>query len=495
MAVISVSTLAEQMKAIRTRIRENNTVWATQPGSTLGDSLVSPQAISDVKQNAITFLGTIAMSITDLLALKKDDNTLSLLASALETTTDEILVQIASFLDSWGENFDEVRKPASKATGTILYSRIDAPTADITIGVGKTSKRADGVQYATTASVTMQYLNAGSYWNSSLMMYSIEVSIEAAQEGAAGNTAADTITTPVSAVEGLPYVTNTSAVDGGRDLESDEDFGARLLEKWQAIGATTKAGLKDTVIGSAGVAGVLSAYVALTGDALSLRGNGKTDVWFQGELLTEYSEYVTAYNSPDFQNGFVPTKKPAISLVSVGSGTAVLRRDTTSPLAGSIQGKDVIQFTTPPASLPVMVTYLYDSRVTLVQDALDNEARSMANQISPSSAWAAVKTPVLAKRANPLEVDYTAAITVMPNANATQVKLAVKQAIKALEVGYLLNGEVFLTDINQVVEETEGVLRISGSPTKFNLSNKSGVVDSVAPGLNEYVRFKNINIL
>jgi hypothetical protein len=53
---------------------------------------------------------------------------------------------------------------------------------------------------------------------------------------------------------------------------------------------------------------------------------------------------------------------------------------------------------------------------------------------------------------------------------------------------------VFLTDLNEIVEQTEGVLRLTGTPSKFAPTTESGVRSSITPAANQYISLVNINI-
>lgn len=489
MAVIQIQTLEQRMAQIRRRLLQNNSNdFSVAPGSVVGDLFISPQAVSDVQQNAISYLVATSLSIIDILALKQDLNTLNLIAQALNTTAGDVVSQLSAFLDNWGENFSEVRRQPTKATGSVKFGRVDAPATDITVGIGKVVKSSGGIEFQTTASVTMVAASAGSYFDPDLLLYVIEVPVEAVNTGANGNVPSASINTIVTAVDGLPFVTNSNPTTGGSDLETDEAFGARLLLKWQAAGRLTQAGVEDSIMSN--ISGVQDVYVAKTGDPLSVRGAGKTDVFFKGEQVAQATETFSAFNNPDFPSAILTAHRPVLSLVSVDSGTAVLRRDTSSAIAGSEQSRDTIQFSTPPV-FPVQITYTYDARVTEVQNVFNDSANAPLNQEEPVSIITAVRTPILIKRAEPVDVDYTVTVAIVPGENAATIKANVGAALAALSDTFLLGQEIFLTDLNQVVEETIGVLRIS-SVSLFAPTGQAGIENSVPSAANRFVRLKNI---
>ncbi len=494
MAVINIQTLEQRMAQIRRRLLQNNSNdFSVAPGSVVNDLFISPQAVSDVQQNAISYLVATAESIVDILALRKDQNTLNLLAQALNTTTTDVLAQLSEFLDNWGENFSEPRKQPTKASDTVKFGRVDPPTADITVGSAVIVASSGGVEYQTTAAATMYAASAGSYFDPVLLLYVIEVPVEALNNGADGNAPSGSINTIVTAVTGLTFVTNTAPATGGSDVETDENYGARLLLKWQAVGKLTQAGVELSVLDN--VNGVQDVYVAKTGDPLSVRGSGKTDIYFKGEQVAEVTEIFTAYNNPDAPNSILTANRPVLSLVSVDSGTAVLRQDPGGALAGSVQSKDTIQFTSAPA-FPVQVTYTYDARVAEVQNVFNDPANAPLNQLDPVDTVTAVRTPILAKRAIPIDADYVVTISVVPGQSPATVKANVAAALAvfsdAMKMGPV-DGIMYLTDLNQIVEEVQGVLRIT-NVSQFSHTGESGIEDSIVPDNREYVRLLNITV-
>jgi len=265
MPILSVPNFSQQVAKVRSRILANRKDVSTLPGSVLGDTFVVPQALSDVQQFAVIYYDSASHSVLDLLALKTDNATLALLAQALNVSTNDILTDISTQLDKLGDNVGEPRLGAVKATGTALLCRTDAPTANITVPVGTVVRSSSGQDYATTASVTMYVAAAATYYNPELQLFAVPVPVSATLVGAAGNTPAGTLTAVVTPVAGLPLVTNDGIIDGGRDLETDEAYGVRILAKWQATGKTTQAGVVDSV---KTLAGVTDAYLARPGDPL-----------------------------------------------------------------------------------------------------------------------------------------------------------------------------------------------------------------------------------
>jgi uncharacterized phage protein gp47/JayE len=491
MPILSIPTYSQQIQKVRQRILENRKDISTLPGSVAGDLFVVPQALSDVQQFAVIYYDSASHSVLDLLALKSDTATLALLATALDVAVSDILTDISSQLDKLGSNVGETRLPPSKAAGTVFFGRIDPPATNITVPIGTIVRSSSGQTYTTTASVTM-YAGPGAanYYNPQVSAFVIEAPVEATSAGSAGNTPAGTITSIVTPVAGLPLVTNLGILDGGRDQESDEAFGARILEKWQAVGKTTKAGVIDAVKKNANIT---DAYLASPGDPLLKRGIGVADLYIKDVTQESVTETFSGYNSDLFSDGIRPSQQPVLSVDSSDSGNPFLQKDTTTVLAGSVRAQDTIRFSTPP-TFPVTITYTVNRRVQDAQNVFSAQTNAPFNYQEPLTDLAAIETPILVKQAPTLQVEYTASITVLPGFSKAQVIAQVQNNLATYSSGLALGQTVYLTDINEIVEKTAGVLRLTGTPTKFAPRESSGVLNSITPAKNQYVQLTNINI-
>jgi uncharacterized phage protein gp47/JayE len=121
------------------------------------------------------------------------------------------------YLDYRAGEHGLTRKPAVKATGQITITG----SPGTTVPLGSIFATGNGVQFATTAAVTLDATGSGI------------ASIEAVTAGSAGNVPAGTITAIPVGIPGVTSVTNASPTTGGIDTESDADLLVRLLEKVQ----------------------------------------------------------------------------------------------------------------------------------------------------------------------------------------------------------------------------------------------------------------------
>ncbi len=491
MALIKVQTFPERIGIVRRRILDQNSDINTLPGSVAGDLFVVPLALSDVQQQAVNFFVTTSISPTELLALKQDVSNIALLATAFNTSEDDILTAISAAIDVLGANVVEVRKQPTKSTGSVFYGRADIPAGDLTVDINKTSRSSSGAELVTTGAATMFLSIIATYFDPDLGLFVIEVPVQSTQTGADSNAPASTVTEIVTPVDGFPFITNKSDIDGGTDLESDEDFVARFLGKWQAVGASTKAGVVNSVITFLDVE---DTFLADVGSPFATRGLGKSDLYIKKQVGQSNTEILSAFNHPTLANAIQPAKLPILSLSSISTGDAFIQKeDEGTALAGSVQALDAIRFTTLPA-FPLTVTYLYNRRVEDSQNIFDDSSLAPLNYQKPVDGLTASETPLLVKEMPRLFVDYSLKIQTNPGETKAQVVNAALTALSSFND--LINGgdKVFKSDLNEIVEATPGVLRIT-TVTKFSVTGQSGVLDVIEPNANQVIDLENVTIL
>lgn len=126
-------------------------------------------------------------------------------------------------LDLHGLQRGVSRRGAEKARGTVSFSRYLPLSFDLVIPQGTVCATSGEpvVEYATTQQAVLE---AGDL--------TVDIPVEAAVAGAAGNAAAGAVTTLVNAPTGLNYATNEAAITGGRDAEDDEAYRQRVLDAY-----------------------------------------------------------------------------------------------------------------------------------------------------------------------------------------------------------------------------------------------------------------------
>lgn len=150
-------------------------------------------------------------------------------------------------VDHFGSQF--ARPPASKATGTVTFSRATADYGAFTIPAGSevaTDTNANGVKQTFVTSAAAEVGAAAT---------SIDVEVEAAVAGTAGNVSSATVTNIVSTLEDSSLtVTNASAMAGGSDTETDAEYRQTISQLLQSLKGATLAALQSKALAVSGVA-------------------------------------------------------------------------------------------------------------------------------------------------------------------------------------------------------------------------------------------------
>lgn len=170
------------------------------------------------------FAGTLADAYVDNLLL---------------TYTYDIDSKTGSDLDAFCQLFGIARLPAKRATGAVTFTRgsesMDA-IVFIPINYQVTSSTDEAVVFQTVTGATM---NVG--------VNSISVPIQAVSAGPSGNIGPNLIVNLASPIQGISYVTNTSATSGGVDQETD----TALRGRWKATVFRNITGTEDMFLGIA----------------------------------------------------------------------------------------------------------------------------------------------------------------------------------------------------------------------------------------------------
>lgn len=149
---------------------------------------------------------------------------------ALETQADFVsrqsFPQTASreHLDYHAEVRGLSRGVAEKAKGTLRFAASEARETDLTISKGVSCVTQTGLEFVTTE---QGVIPAGETW--------CEVSAEASEEGASGNSPAGSVCYFKLAPVGVTAVTNIAAFTGGCDAEGDDSLRARVLSSYKLL--------------------------------------------------------------------------------------------------------------------------------------------------------------------------------------------------------------------------------------------------------------------
>lgn len=127
-------------------------------------------------------------------------------------------------LDQHGAQRGVLRKEATKAEGSITFTRYIPITFDLLVPKGTVcaSSGEEAVEYETTEEAV---LPAGEV--------AVTVPARAVEAGAKGNAAESYINTLVTPVTGIQYASNRVAFTGGADAEDEESYRARVAEAYR----------------------------------------------------------------------------------------------------------------------------------------------------------------------------------------------------------------------------------------------------------------------
>lgn len=136
------------------------------------------------------------------------------------------------------------RSGASRATGTVRWLRSVSTTASVSIPAGTRFARAGTnppISYVTTAP---GWIPAGGTQSVRTDGPGGDIPARAETPGTAGNTGIGTTTVTLSTLAGINSVTNPTPFTGGADLETDDQFRARIVEYTSTLARSTRNALE-----------------------------------------------------------------------------------------------------------------------------------------------------------------------------------------------------------------------------------------------------------
>lgn len=131
----------------------------------------------------------------------------------------DVEAKIGADLDDFVSLFGFTRLPPKRATGSVVFERALASAVDIIIPNGTQIATEDSVPIVVQT-VVSAFLRSGET--------SISVPVQALLGGAAGNVPANALRRRLTPVQGVGTPTNTTALSGGADGESDAQLRARF---------------------------------------------------------------------------------------------------------------------------------------------------------------------------------------------------------------------------------------------------------------------------
>lgn len=191
------------------------------------------QALAATEPDLDTSVGSVTRKIIDAVASQIADASLS---SQLLTYQYDIDSKIGSDLDAFVQLFGMSRYPAKRASGTVTFTRGTAADV-IAVPVNSQVSTPDG-------SVIVQTLSAAIL---GIGVLSAAVPVQSVIAGPAGNVAPGSLTLLQTPVPEITAVTNTAALTGGTNQETDSQLQAR----WKATVFKSMAGTEQMFLGIA----------------------------------------------------------------------------------------------------------------------------------------------------------------------------------------------------------------------------------------------------
>lgn len=194
-----------------------------------------------------------------------DSSVLNHILSAVAREVDDAYFQMARVADSFsidlatGADLDErakeiqpgtlVRLGPVRASGFVVFARATNDGSTISVPAGTQVRTATGVVAVTTEEAVISNSSVEQIPGHGPGRDSLPTRVVASVAGAAGNLGANSLTDFVTRPAGIVQVTNTSALTGGRDIETDDSFRQRLKAYISSLSTCTNQALEILAIG------------------------------------------------------------------------------------------------------------------------------------------------------------------------------------------------------------------------------------------------------
>lgn len=270
------------------------------------------------------------------------------------------------------------RKGAEAAVGTVRFYCDSAAAVTIPLGTRLYVRGTSNLSYSTTTPVTavvptLDPTGTGYYY--------VDVSIQADNLGAGGNTLANTIQSLSVAILHIVRVTNLGATTGGTPRETNTELINRILAQADAVCIDTRQGYEAWAKAQAGI---VDANCQGSGDSLMVRAPaGAVDIWIMGLAPVSVTVSTKILNAGEL---FIFPFQPVLAISAVANGINPLTEgngydsfiDTDGGNAFSTRAYSYIQFETGGVGYPALgdvvdITFVYDGAVRTLQDKLDTD--------------------------------------------------------------------------------------------------------------------------
>ena len=388
------------------------------------------------------------------------------LYAEIDTTRGQVSLDPTYYTDTAADQialaYNITRNPAVKATGSVTFGALTAPSANNPIIIptgtlvqGKASNSSSPLSYVTTQEGS---ITSSSVLNPNTGYYEVTVSIEAVTPGTSGNLGIGYINQLSTSISNITSVYNKNALINGKDTETTQSLLQRVLLKMQGRNLNTKQGLKAWTLEHAYVDQCL---VISPNDEYSIRGPGGVDVYIKGMTALSYTQVVD-----QITNSVVLEKQPVVydpngasdqiiviiagESYDLDSGIFTFVKDNDTIYQNSDKAKDKIVFTTEGLlQLQNVSSYTIIYSYNALLEELQNDIESEENALLTGD--------ILFRDTNRVYVQMEFGIVVFNGYNKATVINNVKNNIELFVNSMELDEDLRQSDIVNIVENTDGV--------------------------------------
>jgi len=263
--------------------------------------------------------------------------------------------------------------PAVQASGTVTFSAFNAPLSNVPIPIYFTVQTVDGLQFQTTAAVT---LLAGTT--------SISAPVQAMVAGVGGNVPGSAIQTIVFPLAGVDAVVNAQGTWGGKDMESDASRAARFQTWVTNLEKGTVASLEYAALVVAPNCGtgfsVLSAYAVEPSTLVPASIGTAANAQFAG---VTYAGLVWLYVDDGTSGGGSSWSALSTAVGIALNGGTDLQSNAVQPnkVAGMVVQVLPVTYDLVYASATVLLTLQGHGRESSITTAMNNAALAYLNSL------------------------------------------------------------------------------------------------------------------
>lgn len=354
-------------------------------------------------------------------------------------------------LDQFVYNELLVRGEGAKASVNLIFSRLAAPTVDLTVRANfpvstlQDEETGTTITFITTVDTTLVAANAFSYFNPTTQRFELSVPAVALTGSTAGNVAPNRITRPLRALVGFDAVFNRDAATGGTDAELNGDLIRRYYLAIRGASPAVQTGISKILRDK--YSSVLDSLVVYGNSALNVRSatdGGAVDVYIIGSVTSTITENVIFTGVGQV---LALQNQPVTSIISIGSyiqDTDFVLEKSTDGNADSIRASDGPMWLPTATSTPTLyatltVVYTYNSLLSTLQAAFTQPDLEVMGR------------DILFKEADQVDIEISAQIKVRAGYNVSNTLSAVTNTILTYVNGLKLSEDVELSDLQAVV--------------------------------------------